>query len=97
MNATPHAKDFEPHLSTPFGVEQPLNLELLLAGVEDRSNTGVEQFSLYFTGPESPWLPQGTYTLRHAVLGENEIFLVPLGPHDGLMQYQSAFSRPREK
>ena len=97
MNETPHAKDFEPHLATPFRVEQPISLELLLAGVQDQSNSSLEQFSLFFAGPQAPWLQQGTYILHHAALGESELFLVPLGPKDGRMQYQSAFSRPRAR
>lgn len=36
-----------------------------------------ECFSLYFRGPASKDLPQGTYRLRHAALGEFSLFLVP--------------------
>ena len=38
------------------------------------------QFSLVFRGPATPVLPQGTYRLSHADLGELELFLVPSVP-----------------
>jgi hypothetical protein len=53
------SKDFAAHLHTVFKVETPVTLELTLAEVTDRSNAQIEQFSVLFTGPESPWLQQG--------------------------------------
>jgi hypothetical protein len=50
------------------------------------------QFSLIFTGPASPFLPQGTYELHHAELGELSLFLVPLGPQVDAMRYEAAFA-----
>jgi hypothetical protein len=91
-----HVADFVPHLHSTFRVETPIALELELAGIDDLSNAQMEQFSLEFTGPESPWLRQGTYKLHHAKMGEPEIFLVPLGPREGKMRYQAIFSRLTE-
>lgn len=39
-----------------------------------------EPFSLLFTGPATPTLPQRTYRLTQPRLGAVEIFLVPIGP-----------------
>jgi hypothetical protein len=50
------------------------------------------QFSLVFTGPGETVLQQGTYRVSHADLGELELFLVPLGPKSGGMQYEAAFA-----
>jgi hypothetical protein len=48
------------------------------------------QFSLVFRG--MPGLPQGTYSLAHAELGELKLFLVPMGPDAEGMQYEAAFA-----
>ncbi len=88
-----HSADFAGHLHSTFRVETPIALELELAEIDELSNAQVEQFSLLFTGPETPWLQQGSHKLHHAELGEQEIFLVPLGPREGKMWYQAIFSR----
>jgi hypothetical protein len=49
-------------------------------------------FSLVFTSPPGPALAQGTYPLKHAALGTLEVFVVPLGPKNGLNQYQVIFT-----
>jgi len=86
-------KDFVPHLHTIFRVETPTALEFELAEVTDRSNAQIEGFSAVFTGPVSPWLPQGIYTLLHPAMQEVSLFLVPLGPRGGRMLYEAVFSR----
>ena len=87
------SRDFAAHLHTTFKIETPLELELEMAEVVDRSNQQVEQFSVIFSGPVSPWLQQGTYSLQHTKMGEVSLFLVPLGPRDGRMLYEAVFSR----
>ena len=37
------------------------------------------QFSLLFRGPSEPLLPQGTYVVTHDAIGEQHLFLVPIG------------------
>jgi hypothetical protein len=49
-----------------------------------------QQFSLVFRG--TPGLPQGTYRLSHAKLGDLDIFLVPIGSDGDGMQYEAAFA-----
>jgi len=50
------------------------------------------QFSLVFRGPATQALPQGTYQVTHAELGELDLFLVPLGPDAEEMRYEAAFA-----
>jgi hypothetical protein len=49
-------------------------------------------FSLHFHAPLGAALPQATYPLRHAGLGTLELFIVPLGPKDGVNRYQVIFT-----
>ena len=49
-------------------------------------------FSLLFLGPLEPLLPQRTYRFDHDALEAFEIFIVPLGPVDGGMQYEAVFA-----
>jgi hypothetical protein len=93
MSKALHSGDFQPHLHTAFRIDGPIPIELQLAEMTDTSNAAIEQFSLIFTGPPSVPLQQGTYTLQHPVLGEQNIFMVPLGPQGALMRYQAVFSR----
>jgi len=87
------SKDFAAHLHTAFRVETPEAIELELAEVTEQSNAQVEQFSLLFKGPASPWLRQGTYFLMHSKMAQVTLFLVPLGVRDGRMAYEAVFAR----
>lgn len=50
-------------------------------------------FSLVFqTQGESRGFPQGTYVIEHPILGNMEIFLVPIGPDRDGMRYEAIFS-----
>jgi hypothetical protein len=51
-----------------------------------------EPFSLEFVGPDEPVLPQRIYHLEHARLGALKLFLVPLGPGENGMRYESVFN-----
>lgn len=58
-----------------------------------REQFGREPFSLIFHAAERDrYWPQQTFRLRHAELGELELFLVPLGPDERGMQYQAVIS-----
>jgi hypothetical protein len=87
------SKDFLPHLHTIFTVEAPGNQELEMIEVIDQSNAQIEQFSVYFAGPASPWLQQGSYALLHPGLGTLTLFIGPKGPTGGRMIYEAGFSR----
>ena len=49
-------------------------------------------FSLVFTGPIEPVLPQRTYRLAHDELGDLEIFIVPIGRDDAGVRYEAVFN-----
>lgn len=93
MSELLRSKDFAAHLHTIFKVEAHVDLELELEEIQDRSNEQIEQFSAIFTGPVSPWLPQGTHTLLHPGMQQVALFLVPLGPRAGRMVYEAVFTR----
>jgi hypothetical protein len=51
-----------------------------------------QQFSLLFHGPLASALEQGTVRMVSAGLGEQYVFLVPLGPDGDAMRYEAAFA-----
>jgi hypothetical protein len=53
---------------------------------------GRQPFSLVFLGPLSPVWAQRIYRVEHDALGSGDLFLVPIGPRDGGMQYQAIFT-----
>jgi hypothetical protein len=55
--------------------------------------TRAEGFSLIFTGPASPLLPQGMYRFEQERLGRFDLFIVPLGRDDNTAQYEAVFNR----
>ncbi len=50
------------------------------------------QFSVVFRGPQAPVLPQATYRLSHADLGELDLFLVPISSDAEGTRYEAAFA-----
>lgn len=92
-------EQFEACLMQPFqidlGDDGPLELLLTEANKRGSFDPGFQKrhpFSLIFRGPMEPILPQMTYTLRHAELGELGIFLVPVEPDQAGMCYEAAFT-----
>ena len=96
---------FEPHVGSTFQIV--LNgkpaLELTLVAVEDLTvedrlrdaSIRAQPFSLIFHGPLTPVAQQSSYDLSHAQLGQQQLFLVPLGPDRKSpqnMQYQAIFN-----
>ncbi len=70
----------------------PTALELVEVK-EGNFSPRVDNFSLIFHGPMSPFFPQGIYRLNHQKLGEIDIFLVPMGPNRAVMEYEAVFNR----
>jgi hypothetical protein len=60
--------------------------------VEHLKTERQEAFSLFFRGPLNPQLLQGIHKLKHAQLGELEIFLVPVAQDKDGFQYEAAFN-----
>ena len=69
------------------------NLKLIsISGYGQRHGGNREAYSLLFCGPMQPIFPQGIYRITHAVLGELELFLVPIGPQVDGMGYEAVFT-----
>ncbi len=88
------ADDFEPHQQSLF---EGGGVELLLVQVERLAlqphAPRTDPFALVFVGPVDNVLEQRIYLLRHPVIGDHEIFLVPIGPGaEGLTRYQAVFN-----
>ena len=49
-------------------------------------------FSLVFTGPVEPVLPQRTYRLVHAELHDLDVFIVPIGRDESGVRYEAVFN-----
>jgi hypothetical protein len=70
-------------------------LELKLAEVKPLQNfAGAARppFSLYFTSQGDLMLRQGMYALRHAALGLQSIFLVPVARQGNVATYEAVFN-----
>lgn len=81
-------------MELPFG---PVDLEL--TNVEDRSRAAIDAFSLLFRGPKGQEFGQANYRIKHADIGEVDLFLVPIfdpQPRDDRICYQSIVSRLKE-
>ncbi|HEX6737823.1 MAG TPA: hypothetical protein VF310_06120 [Vicinamibacteria bacterium] len=92
--------DFTPHVGTTFRLQRPQGdpLELVLVEVNAHSylpaQAGRRQgFSLTFRCAEPRPVPQAIYRLDHDQMGTLEVFVVPLGPHQGGgMRYEAVFN-----
>jgi hypothetical protein len=84
-----YAADFVPHINTYFVL--PDGRSLLLERVSEVAALGqLERFALTFSS-EGPIMPQNTYPLKHPLIGEIQIFLVPVAPGT----YEALFSVER--
>ncbi len=90
---------FAPHVNTIFtalldgGLEFPLTLaEANPLKSHPFPGQIREPFDLRFHGENSILLHQMIHRLRHDVLGELEIFLVPIGEEAGHYIYQAVFN-----
>lgn len=87
---------FQPHIGSTFtlsAADGGLALALLSVTPLGHQRIGARTaFSLIFRGPAAPRLPQRTYALTHAALGEQSIFLVPVSARDGALEYEAIFN-----
>ena len=100
MEKNTSSQEFKEQLRTMFTIRlsETAAVPLELADVvEKHYSPDVESFSLMFRGPLIPLLPQRTYHLEHERLGGQELFLVPVGPQNGAMQYEAVFNRLLKK
>jgi len=88
---------FAPHVGEAFRMRRdPVSLELVLTETENVGSPspsgGRQPFSLVFTGPHEPLLPQRTYHLEHGEMGRLDLFLVPIGIGERGAQYEAVFT-----
>jgi hypothetical protein len=93
------ANEFSKHVNTNFRAtleaETKTDLELIEVKTytsRHEEQTGMERFSVYFTGPLEPHLPQSSYTFQHDEMGEFEMFLVPLSRNEQASRYEAVFN-----
>ena len=71
-------------------------MELELIEVDEPPTLpSLELFTLHFLGPQSPRLVQGIHPLRHAALGEVNIFLTAISGDESGIVYEAVFNRFR--
>jgi hypothetical protein len=98
MTAKPATIDmFSDKVGQVFVVDEPdfAAIELMLAEVaplRNYANAVRAPFSLLFTSRGSAVLPQRMYALRHAALGLQSVFLVPIAGNSGSVTYQAIFN-----
>ena len=91
---------FRENLNSKFVVDlgDTGSVDLELFECKDLGTTpGQEQFSLVFRGPREPRLEQMTYEMRHDVLGDTLIFLVPIRQDAESLYYEAVFNRFTEE
>lgn len=91
-------EQFVPHANSKFrSLTDSDPIELELTDVSDLTlSAHQERFSLTFRGPKDKFLEQGTRLIQHDVLGEFELFLVPLGATEEGYLYEASFNRLRK-
>ena len=94
-----NAATFAAHLNSSFEVAEAAEPGLQLDLIEVRelghqpNAPRPDPFVLTFAGPPDRSLDQRIHRLSHPVLGELEIFLVPIGPGgDARPQYEAVFN-----
>jgi hypothetical protein len=88
---------FRDKVGQPFVIEEantpPIEVTLTEATeLRNYANAPRTPFSLLFTTEGDFVLPQRMYALRHAVLGLQSIFLVPVGRSGEITTYQAVFN-----
>lgn len=91
-------EQFVPHEKSKFRIPADSDpIELELTDVSDLVlSPHQERFSLTFRGPKDKFLEQGTRLIQHDVLGEFELFLVPLGMNEEGYLYEASFNNFRK-
>jgi hypothetical protein len=92
---TATAADFEKLVGQSFSVAGFGDCELRLDQVDAlvKQDESVRQpFTLVFKGEHAQSLEQGMFELHHAEAGVLQIFLVPIGPSDGVFLYEAVFN-----
>lgn len=71
---------------------EPYALDLVEC-VDGYSTPTQEQFSLRFRGDPAQIFPQRIYPIKHNLMGDFELFLVPVARNDSGTYYEAVFNR----
>lgn len=89
-------EDLSKNLNSNFTVcldeGQSFDLEMIELS-EHKLSAVQERFAFVLLGPNDKFLGQGMRHLRHAVLGELDLFLVPIGQDEKGTSYEIVFNR----
>ena len=89
---------FAAELNTPFRARiDNQDVQLQLVEVKryapgENEQKGLERFAIYFDGAAAAYLPQATYPVSHPVLGEFDVFLVPISSDGRNFRYEAVFN-----
>ena len=96
MSEKPSKAAFSEHINTKFRIldkESPTVIEAQLVEVEGHaSSEEIQQFSLFFKGPNEPLLPQKTYSIEHGRMSDFDLFIVPIAADKTSASYEAVFS-----
>jgi hypothetical protein len=96
MTARLEHEDFAKHLNSTFRIriDESQTVESELTEVSERLlSPKQERFSLVFRTSNDFFLGQGQRPFEHDVMGEFELFLVPIGRDDNGTDYEAVFNR----
>jgi hypothetical protein len=91
-------EEFSKHVGTEFCAgtgegEVKITLTEVKTHMSDESRKQrMECFSLFFDGPVEEFLPQQNFQMRHEVMGEFELFLVPISGDQKGFGYEAVFN-----
>lgn len=100
MEASLTHEEFSKHANTKFQVQldqhPPVDLDLIEVS-ELKVYPQQEEFTILFRGPLEAFLDQGARFLRHDLMGEFELFIVPVKQDAEGFYYEAVFNRIREQ
>ncbi len=87
---------FSQHIYTTFKLEHPElgSIPLELISVSDLRETPRQRiYSILFRGPSGTPFQQGSFPLKHEVMGEATLFLVPVAHEADGFRYEAVFNQ----
>jgi len=100
MEASLTHEEFSKHANTKFQVQldqhPPVDLDLIEVS-ELKVYPQQEEFTILFRGPLEVFLDQGVRFLKHDLMGEFELFIVPVKQDAEGFYYEAVFNRIREQ
>ena len=88
-----HYEDYAAQSGTKFELPDANGEIELIEATKKDGGPQQEMFSLLFRGPKERFFQQGIYRMRHAALGEGELFLVPVAQTADGFHYEASFNR----